>query len=676
MTVRRTLGLGLMIVAGAVFAYTSGSVVYVVVLCAVAMIGLPGRLCVEMTRSRQGIASLGMALIFSLVWRLAPFDEKQVTGFVGYSLSYACGQYFLALMTAQFFLHRAGRLPASMALYGVIVMICGGNIFATGDQDSTYQLLSLAFVALVAAYLGMGGQVVPGRRGAGRAIAGAILLGAVMVGAWAGSRLLNRYETALTRLLAYIRLVRPAGGVQFADGHRRLGSLAEMKASDRTETVLRVFSERAPGYLRAATFDVYARSQWSAGGQVQSVRPSGAGGAADVPRPDGQGELFVIRGGSVGPWRQMDVWPVVEASDAMFAPLGTAAVLAPTDELTVSDCEAIHAPELASGVNYWVLAPTRRRSVAPTPRIRARCLAVPLGIDPRVRALADRIFADAKDTAAKIAAVEAYFHDNYQYRLGITVPLGRDPLTFFLLNRPPAHCEYFATAAAVLLRLAQVPTRYVTGLVVEERNPHGGYWMARARDAHAWVEAWDQRTGRWMLVEATPAAGVPDGRSTGSLGYIWDDVKLRLQELSVVIRLEGLRGLARWLWARLLALGRLLVTTILGLIITALVAVLIARRLLRIRRAKLARKPPTARVIGVRKLLARMDRRVGKYGLVRGPTETLHQFAARILSAVPADAPRETIAAWYRQCAQVRYGPSEAHDDLDRLKDAMPTPGR
>ncbi|MHC4570185.1 MAG: transglutaminase-like domain-containing protein [Planctomycetota bacterium] len=67
------------------------------------------------------------------------------------------------------------------------------------------------------------------------------------------------------------------------------------------------------------------------------------------------------------------------------------------------------------------------------------------------------------------------------------IPAGRDKLTHFLLAESTGYCEYFASGAAMLLRMADVPTRYVTGFLVTNRDVETGLWIARSMDAHAWA---------------------------------------------------------------------------------------------------------------------------------------------------------------------------------------------
>lgn len=88
-----------------------------------------------------------------------------------------------------------------------------------------------------------------------------------------------------------------------------------------------------------------------------------------------------------------------------------------------------------------------------------------------------------------------------------------DPIRWFLEHPgSDAHCEVFASATALLLRSVGIPARYVVGYLAHERDRQGN-WIVRARDAHAWVEAWCDGE-QWVTIEATPAAGTPAGRET------------------------------------------------------------------------------------------------------------------------------------------------------------------
>ena len=75
---------------------------------------------------------------------------------------------------------------------------------------------------------------------------------------------------------------------------------------------------------------------------------------------------------------------------------------------------------------------------------------------------------------------------------------------FFLTKSHRGHCEYFATATVLLLREAGVRARYVTGYAVKESERHGGTYLVRARDAHAWTLVYHSDTRLWDQIDTTP----------------------------------------------------------------------------------------------------------------------------------------------------------------------------
>ena len=58
-------------------------------------------------------------------------------------------------------------------------------------------------------------------------------------------------------------------------------------------------------------------------------------------------------------------------------------------------------------------------------------------------------------------AIEAYLRSRFAYTLDLGSP-PEDPLAWFLFERQAGHCEYFASAMAVMLRTLDIPSRYVT----------------------------------------------------------------------------------------------------------------------------------------------------------------------------------------------------------------------
>jgi len=73
---------------------------------------------------------------------------------------------------------------------------------------------------------------------------------------------------------------------------------------------------------------------------------------------------------------------------------------------------------------------------------------------------------------------------------------------WFLEEKKEGCCVQFATATAMLLRAAGVPTRYVTGYARPVKRTN---WTAILEtDAHAWVEYYEPMLSRWICLETTP----------------------------------------------------------------------------------------------------------------------------------------------------------------------------
>ena len=80
----------------------------------------------------------------------------------------------------------------------------------------------------------------------------------------------------------------------------------------------------------------------------------------------------------------------------------------------------------------------------------------------------------------------------FEYTLSLTGPRdsGIDPIADFLLNKKRGHCQYFASALALMLRSQGIPTRLVVGFRPSEYNEIGGYFQVSQSHAHVWVEAY------------------------------------------------------------------------------------------------------------------------------------------------------------------------------------------
>ncbi len=76
----------------------------------------------------------------------------------------------------------------------------------------------------------------------------------------------------------------------------------------------------------------------------------------------------------------------------------------------------------------------------------------------------------------------------FQYTLDNPSGQAANPLEDFLERSQAGHCEYFASAMALMLRARGVPARVVTGYRLGPWIPEGGYFRISQNEAHSWVE--------------------------------------------------------------------------------------------------------------------------------------------------------------------------------------------
>jgi protein-glutamine gamma-glutamyltransferase len=158
-------------------------------------------------------------------------------------------------------------------------------------------------------------------------------------------------------------------------------------------------------------------------------------------------------------------------------------------------------------------APDQLRTALQTfpPDVLLNDLQMPGTLDPRIARLAEEITASEVNNYDKAAAIEHYLRANFKYTLQLPRTLNRDPLATFLFERKQGHCEYFASAMAIMLRSIGIPSRIVNGFRTGEFNDLTSQYLVRASEAHSWVEVFFPGYG-WISFDPTPAAP-PHGSS-------------------------------------------------------------------------------------------------------------------------------------------------------------------
>jgi transglutaminase-like putative cysteine protease len=151
------------------------------------------------------------------------------------------------------------------------------------------------------------------------------------------------------------------------------------------------------------------------------------------------------------------------------------------------------------------------------PRGFSAYLQVPPEITDRTRQKALEITAGAVTNYDKVIRIRDWLIDNHGYTLDQRDPRGQEPIDFFLFDWKAGHCEYFASAFAIMARISGVPTRNAVGFLGGEWNEYDGYIAVRAGDAHSWTEVWFPDHG-WVTFDATPP-GEADRLGRGGSGW-------------------------------------------------------------------------------------------------------------------------------------------------------------
>jgi transglutaminase-like putative cysteine protease len=335
-------------------------------------------------------------------------------------------------------------------------------------------------------------------------------------------------------------------------------------------------------------------------------------------------------------------------------------------------------------------APVRLRAFVGDvpPALAQRYLQLP-PLDPRIPELARQITASASTVYDKAAAVQQYLMTRYGYTLQLPRTMPHDPVANFLFVRKQGHCEYFASAMAVMLRTQGIPARIVNGFRGGEFNDLTGSYLIRARDAHSWVEAYIPGFG-WTTFDPTPAGlGAERGR--------WNRLQLYLDAAAEFWRewvvnydaahqrtLEETAGQhtrtwwqqqAAWLrsqYRALLADARSTQRSLLRspsrwafgsiVLVTFLLLLANARRLAGAwRNRRTAARPAQAPQMAASVWYARMTRAAARRGWHKSPTQTPQEFVA----SIHEDGLRQSVARFTRHYERARF--AQSGEDAQRL---------
>jgi len=283
-------------------------------------------------------------------------------------------------------------------------------------------------------------------------------------------------------------------------------------------------------YLRGASFDRYNGHSWSRTTPPGQTRADQIGNAVRIRRwPD--------------PAHDRKLRIDLEAIDpsVIFLPPDAAAltILMPSNVVPTAgptlyvgqEGQLTYRTVSEGGLRYEVSLADGSESPAPAldAATRARYLAVPADLPPRVAELAKSWVGNEVDPERRAKRVEAALRKGYRYDLESPSGGAKNPLDDFLFVSKRGHCEFYSTAMAVMLRTQGVPTRNVNGFIGGTFNRFGRYYAVRQGDAHSWVEVYVDGKGFVRFDPTPPADAAPQSEITGVLAFVRDMVEAAAQ---------------------------------------------------------------------------------------------------------------------------------------------------
>lgn len=306
-----------------------------------------------------------------------------------------------------------------------------------------------------------------------------------------------------------------------------------------------------------------------------------------------------------------------------------------------------------------------------TPAELAPYLQLPGDLPRRIRDEARRIVGSAVTPRDKARAIESYLQKSFAYTTQLFAPTHSEPLEDFLFDKRRGHCEYFATAMAVMLRAVDIPSRSVNGYLGGEWNEYGRYLVVRQQHAHSWVEGYIQGQG-WVTYDPTPLLAGPlrsrglfykVGQFSDSLEMSWSKYVIEY-DLRAQLRLaERLQRVFSFGGAKL-QLGSSAQRRELRLVFGAVAyagAGLLAMTLLvgLLRRQRQRRQPAVQVQLETQGQLRRALLVLRRRGYNQRPGETLQQLAARVELA------GDSAGASFAELVQHYYAHRFGQQDID-----------
>lgn len=109
----------------------------------------------------------------------------------------------------------------------------------------------------------------------------------------------------------------------------------------------------------------------------------------------------------------------------------------------------------------------------------------------------------SQDIYQNIELIKIWLSQSFTYSLNPGPINSSHPLDEFLFTTRKGFCEHFAGSVATLLKIRGYQTRVSLGFSGGQWNPLFHILTYLDSDAHAWVEVFDEKNQKWMIIDPT-----------------------------------------------------------------------------------------------------------------------------------------------------------------------------
>ena len=413
----------------------------------------------------------------------------------------------------------------------------------------------------------------------------------------------------------------------------QIGSVSDLWDQSHDDAiVLRCWSSEPPEYLRGSVFVHYDHNTWRS---VQEEKVT-------VPTSDHHGRHVFQFSPHVSEKVLGSIYPEREFSNTFFLPVNTHQIATFESEVRISPAwTAVPAGSSLATRGGYEYYKSIDKMAGPAESDRY----VPGNMRREIHEVANEVFGAAATEHEKMVRLKDYFNNNFRYKLGITIPEGKDSVLEFLQVIRAGHCEYFASAGVLLLRSAGIPARYVTGFRCDERGLTGDFWVSRQRDAHAWVEAYVRNEG-WVTFDPTPGNFRPE-RTTRSIARETSEwLGSAFSTFAQFFIYGGIGGILSAGWEMLVNVLLAIPQTTWPLLVAIGVIVFFRDQIRQFFGGGASGPAVTQRARQLQRKLTKIQRSLKRHGLIQPPHVTVHDFIQAVRqSSVPEPLKSQAIEA-------------------------------